>query len=1229
MLDGRTKINLTVEQQNAVQANGDVLIVAGAGTGKTATLVSRCEKFIFDEQQPVPINRILLVTFTEAAAAEMRLRIRKRVEDILFSSADNSTALKQLALLPVAHISTLHSFCFNLVRLHFNKLGLDPQVSVIEEGQARAIALKVLDEIFNEHYSGNSEFDERVKKLIAERARGWDVPIREMVLNIYYFSQSLPDSRRWLSRQSEIYSDKRPTHWEEILTSEFHIWRAEWKARLASARSVENIARCYSALNEIENSAHFYQVRQYIDKIKDALESKWQRGTATLKREILNEFVKDINFFHSILPDGTENGSENNPINADWQLTREQIKTLIELVLEFEEKFSAAKREISVVDFNDLEQMTIKLLIDEDENPTPLARELQQQYELVFVDEYQDINPAQHAIISAICRQGKNANRFIVGDVKQSIYRFRRANPHIFQKLTKEWSKYQKDNNNPNGEKNVFYLSRNFRSHPSILNFVNSLFSIIMVEQVCGIEYTTDVYLVSGLDNYKNEEFKNQDDLRVELHLILQENDEAVENGEDEENPGEYEPTVIQKEAALIAERLKKLKRNGFLILDRQSGKHRPVDWKDMVVLLRSPATRAEIYAQEFNARGVPFVIPYGNIFNAIETKDIINLLKLLDNPLQDLPLAAVLRSPLVGFTLAELTFLRFASKHTRLWTALRRFLSLKEQIRKQLEEKFPDTAQRQVVIETLESAYKKGTHFVDSYEKWRKIARQVSLSHCLETIYDDTQYCAWCLAQSDGVQKHSNIQLLLEITRQFDPLQRQGLTRFLQYIEQCQNAEIEIEPAAIEGENAVRLMSIHQSKGLEFPVVCVADLGKRFNLQDLNSDIILDEELGICPKVHPQDFSQSYPSPAFWAARRRNLRETIGEEIRLLYVATTRACDLLILSGSAPKKTIEKLKLKCSTRAIFPEDISRCAYPLQWICLWLWSYYYNLTWSDMYLGKLKEVKLYVDSFKYSTESEAAESVKSCHIEVSPEMSDELAELNARLSWRYPFFNATKEPAKTSVSEVRKRIVEISEESKTFFKPPHRIIVVGPDAENDRIPAVVRGEAYHKFLELLDLERCSSIDDVQAELKRLLEAGKLSDVQAKAIDPVKVYNFWCSDTGRLLLSRKNLLRRELPFTARIATDETEFRTLFHHLEGLENEFVVIQGVIDLCMVSQKEIWLLDYKTDEIKPEEIELKNKHYVPQIDLYSYALTRIYNVPVSKKWIHYLHINTTVEIK
>lgn len=1208
-------ISLTDEQLAAINANGDLLVVASAGTGKTSTLISRCERFIFDEVNPIPLDRILMVTFTEAAAAEMRLRIRKKLEDALFKSKYNENVVKQLALLTVANISTLHSFCLQLIRTYFYLLELDPQIYVFDEGQARILALKTLDVIFRQHYEGNDEYSQRVKQLIIDRARGYDPFVKDDVLRLYYFAQSLPKAQLWLKSQYDIYNNPQPVKWEEALNSEFADWVNHWKGKLPRWQNIENVANCISELEKILPNTPLNQAFKHLQQIKNYLDADWKPGTAKIKNNFLGEFVRDVDFFVSLQPIKNPDGTIENPILNDWELTRHQIKTLIELAIEFDTKFSAAKRESGGVDFNDLEQMTIKLLVDDNDKPTLVAEELRSRFDLIFVDEYQDINSAQHTIISSICRTGNQSNRFIVGDVKQSIYRFRRANPYIFQKLRTDWSNNQE-------HKSVVQLSKNFRSDKKILSFVNELFSKLMRLETGRVGYNKDAFLVSGLED-SNDDSDSRN--RVELHLFLK-GGENEEDAIDDKNGDESEPTAIQKEAAMIAERLKSLKESKFKIKDKESGEMRELEWRDMVVLLRSPATRSEIYVREFNDRNVPLIMPCGNVFNAIEVQDIINLLRLIDNPLQDLPLAAVLRSPLVGFTNKELTLIRVAAKGGRLWTALNIFINSTQNIKNKIGESISiDTEEYQEILEILDSARRKGIGFIELFNKWRGLSRQVSLSHCIETILDDTQYCIWCQAQVGGAQKHSNIQLLLGITRQFDPLQRQGLARFLRYIDANKEAEIEIEPASVEGENAVRMMSIHQSKGLEFPVVCIADTAKKFNLMDVYSDIILDDSLGICPKVHLSSFAQIYPSPIHWVARRRNLQESIGEEIRLLYVAMTRARDMLIISGSASLSMIEKLKDVSTAGDISPNAILKSQNYLQWICLWLWSHYNDDKWYDSGGGIVSSLVWRINKFDYSAASAQKQSAEKYNDETATEDSDKLEELEKRFSWVYPFINATKEPAKTSVSEIRRRIVD-EDDSVKIFTPPIRRIIVKPTSGQKKLPAVVRGEAYHKFLELIDFNKCATIDGVVNELNRLVAEGSISLDYAAAIVPEKIFNFWSSETGKMLLSNAKNLHRELPFTIRMNPKESGLKIMLS--DGTEDEFVVVQGVIDLCMISENEIWLLDYKTDEMKPDEIEIKNKEYIPQIELYSYALRIIYNRPVTKKWLHYFSIDKTIGI-
>lgn len=1215
---------LTPEQQRAIDLKGDLLVVASAGTGKTTTLVSRCEKYIFDSENPVSLDRILMVTFTEAAAAEMKLRIRRKLEEALVRAGSDSNVATQYALLPTAHISTLHSFCLRLVKLYFHELGLDPQIEVLEEGHARLLALEVLDDVFNRHYTGESEFDKRVQDLIAIRCRGYDTIIRNKVLQLHYFAASLPFSDVWLKKQLEIFNNPRPEYWISLLDDVIKNWINDWKDRVRFFREVENVKKCFEALEKINPDNGFLNALSQLNECKKAMHEKWPRGTVKDVRDrYFKEFIKDLEFFCSYWTD-TDEADALNVLQNDWDIARRQITTLIELAIEFNQEFSKAKREINAVDFNDLEQMTLKLLFDSEGRRTSVAEELRRRFDLIFVDEYQDINPVQHSIISAISRE--SGNRFLVGDVKQSIYQFRHANPYIFLKLADEWSRSV-------DSKSVVNLTYNFRSRPEILRFVNNVFSLLMRGDAVDIQYDESVFLKPGIINGSNENEQEIDETpRVELHIILDE--DIADNGEEEnENVGEEEPTTIQKEAAIIAERIRNLKKSGFEVFDKRLSAKRKVEWRDIAILLRSPANRAEIYAREFAIQGIPLIVPCGDALGSIECQDLINLLRLLDNPYQDLPLAAVLYSPLVGFSILELSLLRQALPKGRLWNALKKFPETKPTLEKKiLESNVLDDEQRQRLLKAVESAANKADGFAQMFDKWRKICRQISLSQTLEVVLDDTQYIAWCQGQADGVRKHSNVQVLLELTRQFDPLQRQGLTRFLRYIDSREEAEIETEPISSEGENAVRLMSIHQSKGLEFPVVFVSDLGKKFNLMDIRSDIILDDELGICPKVYSELPGQNYPSPSHWLAKRKKLRRLMSEEIRLLYVALTRACDLLILTGSTTTKRIQNLQNRLPDGVLTPQAITSSQNMLEWIGLWLWQYYKTGGWYEKEYDRAGELWWTMRKVNYAnlisfiekpqTETASDKGIENC----KPE---ELVALDEKLKWTYPNISDTLQAAKTSVSDIRRQFMkDLEEESTNIFKFIRPTIITKPSETTEDLSAIERGELYHKLLELLDLSKVSSMADLTDEVTRLIQIGKLPADVLSGIDLEKIYQFWNSDVGRLFLLNGLNLRRELPFTVKIAEKDLKTLPYFRHIQSLKDDFIILQGVVDLAMVSEKEIWILDYKTDRIVPEQIDERMREYLPQLNLYGFALTKIFKLPVTHKWIHFIFLNKTVEL-
>ena len=591
------------------------------------------------------------------------------------------------------------------------------------------------------------------------------------------------------------------------------------------------------------------------------------------------------------------------PLLDDWNWVRQPMSTLLRLAQEFGAAFSHAKRELGVVDFHDLEQHTLRLLWDsKSDAPTAIAKHWRRQLRFVLVDEYQDINAAQDKILQALSREGPEANRFLVGDIKQSIYRFRLANPRIFQGYALSWG--QPSEPRPDGQigtepgGQVIPLVENFRSRQGILSCINSVFEATMRRESGGVEYDESARLVSGAPDQRQPMAELVDSPPpVELHLRIKATPEPDgETSEALEEISELEEAA--KEARLVALRLRELKAERHPVWDEKLKQLRPVDWADMAILLRAPSGKIESFAKEFARLGVPLQANRGGFYNSSEVSDLVSLLQLLDNPLQDLPAVAVLRSPLVGLSLDELATIRLVGLKAPFWSALVRWH----------ESHGKDSAQRpgdrQAAPVSISELHQKLDLFLSRFNRWRRLARQSSLSHCLETILAEIHYTTWLRFQPRGEQRRANIQRLLGLAQRFDQLQRQGLFRFLRFIDAQQRAGTEPEVASVASENAVRLLSIHQSKGLEFPVVVAADLAKSFNMLDLRAEMILDEEFGLCPQVTPPRIRKRYPSLAHWLAARRQKRELLGEELRLLYVAMTRARDLLILTCSLSQKS-------------------------------------------------------------------------------------------------------------------------------------------------------------------------------------------------------------------------------------------------------------------------------------------------------------------------------------
>ena len=1320
--------HLTSSQRQAVAARGNVLVMAGAGTGKTYTLVERCLHCLGAEPSPASLEEILVVTFTEAAAAEMRRRLREQLEEKLRAAPDEPRWTEQIALFDTAHIGTLHGFCLKLVREHFHELGLDPQLAVLDAGEARLLADETLNEELREQYAGQNELAEAVQKLIQIYGGGRDQTIRQLVLRLHHYAQTRPDADGWLARQMEHFAPSAPDEWRVWLLDGIQAWRNEWLPVLenlgtpasGTARFKRDELRAVPEAGAPSNNEKAAELANVLRRLPEnfsradaagilgqinSADGNWPVKRKIALRKPLEKFFADAAFLHSLA--ATENGRD--PLVEDWDWVRGHMDALLRLTQNFSARFAARKLNDGVLDFHDLEQFALKLLWDFAANqPTSVAGRWRQKIRFVFVDEYQDINAAQDKIIQALSRdsspsprpsgeragergvehannlpppheppgsasvppasrepktgtrrrdasaprncapvqgfkaqirsgnslpdyllreggagEGQQAapvgNRFLVGDVKQSIYRFRLADPKIFRDYAQSWR-------GNNGQ--TISLAENFRSREGLLNFVNSVFEPLMREEIGGVRYDAEARLQFGAPDHRAElSAAKEASPRAELLLRFKKGRNDVETGDDSGDDDLADLQETEKEARLLALRLKRLEARKHEIWDADEKGFRPAGWRDMAVLLRAPSGKAEIYAKEFQRAGVPLIVERGGFYDSGEILDLLSLLQLLDNPLQDVPAIAVLRSPLAGLSLDELAQIRLAAKGMHFWTALNRWRDVTRD------------GDHVTGLEATAETFSKVDKFLKDFSRWRQLARQASLSQCLESMLGETHYAEWLLARPRGAQRRANVERFLGLAQKFDEFQRQGLFRFLKFIEAQREAEVEPAVAAVADENAVRLMSIHQSKGLEFPIVAVADLAKPFNTQDLRGEIIFDETFGLCPRVKPPDTGRRYPSLPHWLAQQHQRREQWGEELRLLYVATTRARDTLILTGAITEKKWGSLWLK--PEAITIQAIVAAKSYAEWLGLWF-AQSAGSTKATATEGELPHLRWRIaDDAEFRNdlicrsrgdEAQTKDQSETPHV-VSYKNTIKLdaataKRLRAMLSRKYPFAAATQRPAKSSVTALRRQAAgELNDEAEQFF-PARYFARAARRNSRAKLSAADTGTAHHKFLQFVALDNTTDVTALKSEANRLEQEKVLSADERAALALEDIAAFWNSGPGEKIRAQAASVRRELAFTARFSPAELSAITGAKSAPGLEGEFVVVQGVADLVVLLPEEVWLADFKTDEVRPAELPEKTRLYAPQLKLYAQALEKIYSRPVTERWLHFLAARKTVEI-
>lgn len=812
---GNTK--WTDEQKDAITDRGcNLLVAAGAGAGKTAVLVQRIIEKIMDEENPVDIDRLLVVTFTNAAAAEMRERIGDAITRELEKNPSSSRLQSQLTLLGRANIMTIHAFCLGVIKSNFHLLDIEPNFRICDETEAVLMKQEVMDELFEDKFDRG---DEAFINLVRAFGDSDDKVVQELVQNLYRFAVSTPWPSEWLKEQAEYFNvgedyDFGSSDWAMILMEDIRRELEGCAGRMGKA--LELIEGCgelapYQAVfsADADASCGLLEIGSW-DELGEALnsfrfdrlpslknlseEGAAKRDMAKAARDYLKKKTGDLRneLFAS-------SGSQGKSMGSMYPL----LKSLSDTTIEFSGRFGQKKRERGLIDFNDIEHFALEILSEEG-MPSKSADEYRRRFEEILIDEYQDSNQVQEEIMNRICRKEKG-NVFMVGDVKQSIYRFRHAKPELFMQ---KYRSYGCSIGEPGKKIKLF---KNFRSRKEIIDGVNFIFKQIMSSEMGELEYDDSEALLCGADYCEKQN-------SIEINII-DKNGECPDELEDLDN--------TQTEARFVSKRIREMLEEGFMVHDRTTGAERELTYRDIVILMRATESSAKVYLDELSGSGIPaFADTSTGYFETVEVKTVMSLLQIIDNPLQDIPMIAVLRSPMFSFSPEELIDLRTADRDMSFYEILR---SVKE-------EESP--------------LHRKAAAFLEKLEGWRDKASYLKIDEFIWFLYSDTAYYSFAATMPQGEQRQANLRLLFQRAKEFESTSYKGLFNFINFIEKLKNSSGDMGSAKILGENqnVVRIMSIHKSKGLEFPVVFLCGTGRNFNMMDVNRNILFHQGLGFGP---------------------------------------------------------------------------------------------------------------------------------------------------------------------------------------------------------------------------------------------------------------------------------------------------------------------------------------------------------------------------------------------
>lgn len=1269
-------MKFTPEQQRVIELhNSNILVSAAAGSGKTAVLVERIIRMICDGEHPADIDRLLIVTFTNAAAAEMRERIAAGITARLEADPGNEHIQKQSALLHNAQITTIDSFSLFLIRNHFNEIGLDPDFRVADEGEIKLLQQEVLAQLLEDAYAGQfvPEAPEQFHVCVEYFCPGGRESVLEQhILNLSRYAGSFPWPAEWLEERKNDYA---AGDMEALVCSDYGQYLTERVNRtvegcLEKLREVKRLCELpdgpymYGELTEaeieqLERLTSCKDLEEQAAKVPAVtfarLPSKKDDSVDPAKRELakaIRNSVKDTlsdlseSYFKTPLELAVEQG----------KACREPLRMLLDLVLEFDRRLLAAKQERHLIDFSDMEHYALQILLKREKVeetggtgtdhaetkyrivPSDVAMEYRQYFQEILIDEYQDSNLVQEYLLSAISGEEEGRyNRFMVGDVKQSIYKFRLARPELF---LEKYDTYQET-----GDLCRIDLAKNFRSRIQVVDAVNGVFSRIMSREIGGIAYDDKAALYPGAV------YPAQEDPAYGSELLLirkPEKGEREESGIGEQHAEgagvlvDYD-NVRQLEALAIAARIKQLK-GSLKVMEKSTGELRPVRYSDMVILLRTTSGWDEEFKKILEQQGIPvYITSKTGYFGALEVQELLQFLRVLDNPRQDIPLFGVMQSVFGGFTQEEIAQIRSGGEgHSRKRMTLYEALKEVAQSGRTVEEG-EEISAGESAGEEAELSQKADT-FLQRIGHYRDLTPFTSIRDLLQRILDDYDYLNYVTALPAGSKRRANVEMLLTKASAFEKTSYFGLFHFIRYMEQLEKYDVDYGEADTLDENAdvVRIMSIHKSKGLEFPVVFVSGLSKRFNMQDANQSLIVDMDLGVAV-----DYVDSVRRIKNKTLRRAVLsakmkEDNLAEELRVLYVALTRAREKLILTAVLDKAD-EKWELAQMTGQERLTYLDFCE---------AGSY------MDFLLPILPKTGIAVKTLR--TEDLAAEELGeqlrmgdrreqlrliACGetpLTGDPEENErKLMHLRERFAYQYPHPGLQKLYTKTTVSELK--IAAMAEKDEAAFHTFEEKEVVpyipGFRREQEKVSGAVRGNAFHRTMELLDFtylftesglftgcpnnyeeyRRGLDKNRLQNRLEEFLQREtislRLTEEYAKAVSLPKILNFLEQELAYRMwrAQEQGLLYREQPFVLGI-----DAKRLDPDLP--EGEKVLIQGIIDVFFIEDGEIVLLDYKTDVI--DSLEALWNRYNVQIQYYEEALTKLMQMPVKERILYSFYL-------